>query len=188
MGKNLHGANLQYVCELRQKQMRLLLDEMTKPVFEPVEFDPKTQLDKYSITFRILNTKGYGRGTGSNNITWCSIAWFMNSIQEYLPETVKIRRKETKIKLWRPDVFCDRENRNFADETTDLLDAMVDWLYTMREACEDHLTKNYYANGAFKDLEILKRRYKADWSERTEQSVDADVKADGELNIRIIDA
>ena len=60
---------------------------------------------------------------------------------------------------------------------------MVEWLIVMRQKIEDYITARYYRDGRLNHLEILKRRYKDDWSEKIEQSVDADVKEDKTVEI-----
>jgi hypothetical protein len=64
---------------------------------------------------------------------------------------------------------------------------MVEWLHGMRNKIEDFLASKYYREGKFNQLEVLKRRFKDEWSERTEQQVDADVKADTDIKIVIDD-
>ena len=64
---------------------------------------------------------------------------------------------------------------------------MVEWLIMMRQKIEDYITARYYRDGRMNHLEILKRRYKDDWSEKIEQSVDAEVKEDTTININIED-
>ena len=53
---------------------------------------------------------------------------------------------------------------------------MIDWLMTMKYKIEDYIASRYFREGKINHLETLKRRFKDDWSERTEQQVDATVQ------------
>jgi hypothetical protein len=57
----------------------------------------------------------------------------------------------------------------------------------MKTKIEDYIASHYFREGKLNHLEVLKRRYKDEWSERTEQQIDADVKADNEIKIVIDD-
>ena len=49
----------------------------------------------------------------------------------------------------------------------------------------DVITGNYYIEGKVQQLEILKRRFKELYSERTEQNINADINEDSDINITI---
>lgn len=55
---------------------------------------------------------------------------------------------------------------------------------------EDHLTINYVNNGAKKDLDILSRRYKANWGDSNSRSLEVKqtCSQDNKLEIHIVDA
>ena len=50
---------------------------------------------------------------------------------------------------------------------------MCDWLFKMKNKIEDYIASRYFRDGRVNHLETLKRRFKDNWSERTEQQVDA---------------
>ena len=75
----------------------------------------------------------------------------------------------------------------FCEDTQELLNDMCDWLFMMKTKIEDHITSRYYREGRLNHLEVLKRRYKDEWSERTEQNIEATVQ-DTELKVVIEDA
>lgn len=178
-----HGHNIFVAHDKRNEQMNYLLDNMTEPDFR---FDTKVdgeQLNTAAITYRLMNHQGFGKGDHTAEPSWGSVAEFMNSIQSYLPKTL-----QAKYTLWSRFSFRDNGIETIADDTKELLDEMVDWLAVMKQKIEDHLTKHYYKFGKGNHLEILKRRFKLDWSERTESSVDANVKEDTTINIHFDDA
>ena len=53
---------------------------------------------------------------------------------------------------------------------------MCDWLFKMKTKIEDYIASRYFRDGRLNHLETLKRRFKDDWSERTEQQVDATIQ------------
>jgi hypothetical protein len=50
------------------------------------------------------------------------------------------------------------------------------------------ITFKYYVEGKIQYNEILKRRFKNEYSEKVEQAVQADVKTDKQINITFEDA
>lgn len=188
--RRIVGTNIFRNCDTRQKQMRYLLEHMKEPNFaliNGIEVDEGKGLNTAAITFRILNTSGYGGmpRNSSNPPTYGSIANFMASIQDYFPR--ELRSANEPKRLWSFRSFQDNGQQQFSKETRELLDEMVEWLHGMRNKIEDFLASKYYREGKFNQLEVLKRRFKDEWSERTEQQVDADVKADTDIKIVIDD-
>ena len=188
--RRIVGTNIFRNCDTRQKQMRYLLEHMKEPNFaliNGIEVDEGKGLNTAAITFRILNTSGYGGmpRNSSNLPTYGSIANFMASIQDYFPR--ELRSANEPKRLWGFRSFQDNGQQQFSKETRELLDEMVEWLHGMRNKIEDFLASKYYREGKFNQLEVLKRRFKDEWSERTEQQVDADVKADTDIKIVIDD-
>ena len=53
----------------------------------------------------------------------------------------------------------------------------------MKNTIEDLLASRYYVNGRPHHLEMLPRRYKNDWSEKIEQSVDSRISGAKSLKI-----
>ena len=114
-----------------------------------------------------------------------SVANFMSDIQSYLPKSLQSNRPAQK--LWSHYSFQVNDTQIIAEKTKELLDQMVEWLIMMRQKIEDYITARYYRDGRINHLEILKRRYKDEWAERVEQSVDANVNQDMSININFED-
>lgn len=197
MGAKFFGQNILQAAKLRQKQMQYILDNLTEPDFSLIEcpkqiadefnMDDREVLNGAGITWRILNTQGFGSGQHNSSTppSYGSVANFMRDIQCYLPKSLQSRRPAEK--LWSHWSFQVNDTQKFAEKTKELLDQMVEWLIVMRQKIEDYITARYYRDGRINHLEILKRRYKDDWSEKIEQSVDAEVKEDTTININIED-
>ena len=193
MGAKFFGQNILQAAKLRQKQMQYILDNLTEPDFSLIEcpkqiadefnMDDREVLNGAGITWRILNTQGFGSGQHNSSTppSYGSVANFMRDIQCYLPKSLQSRRPAEK--LWSHYSFQVNDTQKFAEKTKELLDQMVEWLIVMRQKIEDYITARYYRDGRINHLEILKRRYKDDWSEKIEQSVDADVKEDKTVEI-----
>lgn len=193
MGAKFFGQNILQAAKLRQKQMQYILDNMSEPDFSLIEcpkqiadefnMDDREVLNGAGITWRILNTQGFGNGQHNSSTppSYGSVANFMRDIQCYLPKSLQSRRPAEK--LWSHWSFQVNDTQKFAEKTKELLDQMVEWLIVMRQKIEDYITARYYRDGRINHLEILKRRYKDDWSEKIEQSVDADVKEDKTVEI-----
>lgn len=177
--------------------MRYLLENMIEPNFAMVEsngvldntFDiaPHSSLNTAGITWRILNSQGFGQGSHKSDAqpTWGSIANFMAQIQDYLPE--ELRTKQNPYRLWSRWSLRDNGIQTISDETRELLDDMCDWLEIMKRKIMDYITARYFREGKIQYCEILKRRYKDQYSEKVEQEVVADVVADTSVNIVIED-
>lgn len=198
MGTGINGYNLQRNCALRQKQMKYILENMNEPNFAMIEsnttldetfnLDSNETLNTAGITWRILNSQGFGNGEHKSNTppSWGSVANFMASIQDYLPSS--LRTKQNPYRLWSHRSFQQNDTQVIADETQELLNDMCDWLEIMKKKIEDHVSSRYFREGKPQYIEVLKRRYKDEWSERTEQNIDANVNSDTELNVIISDA
>lgn len=191
------GRNLLDGMKLRNKQMRFILENLTEPDLSMmgsstsiadsfgIDEDKGEEFNTQGITWRILNSQGFGNGDHDSNKepTYMSVAFFMRDIQMYLPKS--LRPKKNGYQLWKKGSF--NATNTFAEETTELLDQMVEWLWRMKNTIEDLLASRYYVNGKPHHLEMLKRRYKNDWSEKIEQSVDANVSQDTTVNVIIDD-
>lgn len=198
MGTGINGYNLQRNCTLRQKQMKYILENMNEPNFAMIESNDTLSgtfnladhdtLNTAGITWRILNSQGFGSGEHKSNTppSWGSVANFMASIQDYLPTS--LRTKQNSYRLWSYRSFQQNETQIIADETQELLNDMCDWLENMKKKIEDYVSARYFREGKPQYIEVLKRRYKDEWSERTEQNIDANVNTDTELNVIISDA
>lgn len=198
MGTGINGYNLQRNCTLRQKQMKYILENMSEPNFSMIESNDTLSgtfnlanhdtLNTAGITWRILNSQGFGCGEHKSNTppSWGSVANFMASIQDYLPSILKT--KQNPYRLWSYRSFQQNDTQVIAEDTQELLNDMCDWLENMKKKIEDHVSARYFREGKPQYIEVLKRRYKDEWSERTEQTVDANVNTDTELNVIISDA
>lgn len=198
MGTGINGYNLQRNCALRQKQMKYILENMSEPNFAMIESNDTLSgtfnlanhdtLNTAGITWRILNSQGFGNGEHKSNTppSWGSVANFMASIQDYLPSN--LRTKQNPYRLWSHWSFQKNDTQVIAEYTQELLNDMCDWLENMKKKIEDHVSARYFREGKPQYIEVLKRRYKDEWSERTEQNIDANVNSDTELNVIISDA
>lgn len=183
--------NIIQAARVRQKQMQYILDNLTEPDFSLIEcpkqiadefnMDDRELLNGAGITWRILNSQGFGSGQHNSSTppSYGSVANFMRDIQCYLPKSLQSKRPAEK--LWSHWSF--QPTNTLAEKTKELLDQMVEWLIMMRQKIEDYITARYYRDGRMNHLEILKRRYKDDWSEKIEQSVDAELKEDKTIEI-----
>lgn len=193
-GKRIVGQNILTGCKIRQKQMQYILDNLSEPDFSLIEC-PKQIVDEFNmddrevlngagITWRILNTQGFGNGQHNSSTppSYGSVANFMRDIQSYLPKSLQSNRPPEK--LWSHYSFQVNDTQIIAEKTKELLDQMVNWLIMMRQKIEDYITARYYRDGRLNHLEILKRRYKDEWAERVEQNVDANVNQDTSINIK----
>ena len=191
-GKRIQGNNILSNCKTRQKQMKYLLENMKEPNFDLIDAksvdEDSDELNTAGITFRILNSQGFGNGAHLSNTppSWGSVANFMASIQDYLPKSLRTRQNQHR--LWSHYSFQQNGTQVIAEYTQELLNDMCAWLMTMKTKIEDYITSHYFSEGRINHLEILKRRFKDEWSERTEQNIDANVNNDTELNVIIEDA
>lgn len=190
-GKRICGVNLLANCKTRQKQMKYLMENMREPNFALIDSKPVNENDEVlntaGITYRILNSQGFGNGAHSSNTmpSWGSVANFMASIQDYLPKS--LRTKQNPYRLWSHYSFQQNDTQVIAEYTQELLNDMCDWLFKMKTKIEDYIASRYFRDGKVNHLETLKRRFKDEWAERVEQQVDATVQ-DTELKVIIEDA
>lgn len=179
-GKRIIGNNLLANCKTRQKQMKYLMENMREPNFAMIDAKSVDENDEVlntaGITYRILNSQGFGNGAHSSNAlpSWGSVANFMASIQDYLPKS--LRTKQNPYRLWSHRSFQQNDTQVIAEDTQELLNDTCDWLFKMKTKIEDYIASRYFRDGRVNHLETLKRRFKDDWSERTEQQVEANIQ------------
>jgi hypothetical protein len=112
-----------------------------------------------------------------DTITPRQFSTFMTHVQTYLPKKLQVR-KDCKD-VWTYNTF----NNEIGEETQKLLDECIAWYHSMRSQILDTVAFNYFTQGKPQYIELLKRRWKSKYSEKVEQSVQADVKADNSINI-----
>lgn len=190
-GKRIIGNNLLANCKTRQKQMKYLMENMREPDFALIDSKTVDENDEVlntaGITYRILNSQGFGNGAHSSNAlpSWGSVANFMASIQDYLPKS--LRTKQNPYRLWSHRSFRQNDTQVIAEDTQELLNDMCDWLLKMKTKLEDYIASRYFRDGRLNHLETLARRFKDEWSTRTEQQVDANTNTDMSINIKFED-
>lgn len=177
-----NGNNILVAKKRRIEQVEYLIENMTRPDTRFKKEFNKDELNTASITLRILNTINHG-GPRSNTFdsvnSFFSLAMFMNSIQEYFPKNMQV-----KYKLWSPYSF-NGGNNVLSEEMTEAMQNLSEWFCNMKYKVLDVITGNYYIEGKVQQLEILKRRFKELYSERTEQNINADINEDSDINITI---
>lgn len=178
-----YGNNIKIAKEKRIEQVNYLLENMKEPDIRfKQEFD-ENELNTAKITLRILNTLYHG---GANQTTadsvnsWYSLATFMNAIQEYFPKNLQV-----KYRLWSPYSFI---GDTISEEMSEKMEELEDWFLKMKGKILDVITGNYFIDGKMQQLEILKRRFKEHYSERTEQNINADINDDRDIKIEILEA
>lgn len=175
-----HGNNIMVAKKKRIEQIEYLIENMRDPDTRFKDLFSDDELNTASITLRILNTINHG-GPRSNNFdtvnSFYSLANFMNSIQEYFPKKMQV-----KYKLWSPYSF---NGEALSEEMKEAMQNLSEWFCNMKYKVLDVITGNYYIEGKVQQLEILKRRFKELYSERTEQNINADINEDSDINITI---
>lgn len=190
-GKRILGNNLLSNCKTRQKQMKYLMENMREPDFAMIDSKSVDENDEVlntsGITYRILNSQGFGNGAHNSNTppTWGSIANFMASIQDYLPKSLRTRQNPRR--LWSHYSFQQNSTQIIAEDTQELLNDMCDWLMTMKSKIEDYIASRYFREGKINHLETLKRRFKDDWSSQIEEKIQATTNNDMSINIKFED-
>ena len=212
MSSRIQGGNIKTNCLKRRKQMKFILDNIKDPElgmlqsFSPlsssfgIEDDTEEEVNIIGISWRVLNCNGFGGSDHTQSTpSYMAVARFMNDIQDYLPESLKQNSKAgarkakkkangiTSGKLWSEHSFVGQQVENISEETRVLLDRMCDWLVMMKNKIEDKLSSMYFVQGRTNHLEMLKRRYKSEWTEKVEQAIEADVKSDTTVNVIIED-
>lgn len=185
--------------EKRNAQMTWLLENFTEPCYMP---DCTNNMASLSNTFQINDDLdedmvGYNpcgitmalinyepKTTKAPEMSYYGVATFMRSIQQYLPN--KLRSRTEIYKLWNPRSF-EPANSTFDETTVELLEQMIDFIRSMKSRIQDDLSNKYMLGGKPQYLELLKRRFKNQYSERTEQAVDANVNTDSNIVIKIED-
>ena len=172
----------------RNAQMKFLLENFKKPVLlSDDNGDIKYDENGYSptgISLAILNCNIENNCKG-DTISPNQISTFMSHIQGYLPKD--LRPSDYRCKpLFTYNTFCS--NCDIGEETMELLDSMREWYYNMKHQIMNDITFKYYMSGKIQFNELLKRRFKNEYSEKIENDVTANVESDNKINIIIEDA
>lgn len=177
----------------RIAQMKFLLENFTKPSYDEGGFgEIMINEDGYSptgITMAIINF--YSHTTEYNYTT---ISSFMAKIQGYLPEYLRIttyknqRKNKNDSPLWNPRNMNATRTDDIGEETKQWLDKMVDWFTNMKYKCLNDLTFKYMLQGKPQYFNIMSRRWKTEYSEKIEQSIDTTINSDTQINLVFEDA
>lgn len=177
-----------YIIRMKKRnaQMKFILDKFKEPVFDIGGFgEMAREEDGYcptGITFALINSRSEDVMV-DDRISYQQFSNFMSKIQNYLPTNLRVR-KECK-EIWRRYTF---NSDKIADETKELLEDCIEWYHNMRAEALNNLSFQYYTQGKSQYIEILKRRWKNEYSEKVEQAVQANVAADTQINLIIEEA
>lgn len=159
----------------KREMYRDIIEWLVANIVEPelIINEDQSNTDKVKIWFMILN---YGHVNSVENPNYRErIVKFISYIQDYLPDC--FHNKELYKKQIRDEKLCS---------------IFEHWFFECKQKIQNHLTQEYYIKGRLKDLEILKRRYKENWSESkvVDLTADANMKVDSDtkLEIKIMDA
>lgn len=181
---------MQERCELRRKQLKWLMDNFTEPVYTP---DCANNMASLSDTFNVqedIDLEGYNPcgitmtilnfepiNTSLSEFSNASVARIMRDMQCYLPKTLRM------IGLWNPKSW-NAGNSTIPEETMELMGNFSEWILCMKSRILNDFTTKYILGGKLQFLEIMKRRYKRQYSERTETTMEtSEPKEPIKLNI-----
>ena len=177
-------------CELRKKQLLWVMDNFTEPVYTP---DCANNMASLSDTFNVqddIDLEGYNPcgitmtilnfepiNTSLSEFSNASVARIMRDMQCYLPKTLRM------IGLWNPKSW-NAGNSTIPEETMELMGNFSEWILCMKSRILNDFTTKYILGGKLQFLEIMKRRYKRQYSERTETTMEtSESKEPIKLNI-----
>ena len=164
--------------------INFLLDNITEPVFtysdkrlnETFDISEEDEgLDVVKITFAIMNHSHIGTGVNNNFET------FGHLIMDYVPERFR-------------DIKFNRQTdtKHYSTAYQESVERFQEWICMMKAKIENHLSEEYYLQGRMKNLEILKRRYKQNWSESKTVDLNAEqnfrMGGDSKIELKITDA
>jgi len=164
--------------------INFLLDNITEPIFtysdkrlnETFDISEEDEgLDVVKITFAIMNHSHVGTGVNNNFET------FGHLIMDYVPERFR-------------DIKFNRQTdtKHYSTAYQESVERFQEWICMMKAKIENHLSEEYYLQGRMKNLEILKRRYKQNWSESKTVDLNAEqnfrMGGDTKIELKITDA
>jgi hypothetical protein len=180
----------------RFAQLNFLMENFTDPCFLPVgdsqtplnnAFNMSSDLEGYNptgITMAILNWNPKQGHRTEDDLSAMQVSYFMRKIQNYLPYNLRMTRSKPSTPV-RPLWLDSFENRKIDDDTREIVEEFIPWLYAMRSRIEDELTTKFLLGGKLQFIETLKRRYKETWSEKTESEQTVQQNVSGGMNIQI---
>lgn len=163
-------------CELRKKQLLWLMDNFTGPVYTPdcsnnmaslsdtFNIEDNNELEGYNacgLTMAILNYEP--KNIKAYEMSYYGVATFMRNVQIYLPKFLRYKD----ITLWNPSSWSTGTS-NVAESTIEIMDKFTNWLFSIKSRILDDFTVKYLMGGKLQYLEIMKRRYKRQYSEKYE--------------------
>lgn len=184
------NEQMQERCELRRSQLKWLMENFTEPVYTPdcannmaslsdtFNVQDDNELEGYNpcgITMTILNFEPVN--TSLSEFSNASVARIMRDMQCYLPKTLRMTG------LWNPKSW-NAGNSTIADETMELMSAFSEWILCMKSRILNDFTTKYILGGKPQFLEIMKRRYRKQYSDRIDTTVEtSEPKEPIKLNI-----
>jgi len=202
MTRHTGGRATKKRMEHRNKQMKWLLENFTEPCYMPECSNNMASLsdsfnienendlagyDPCGITMTILNINMNRFRNKEDKVSYYGVARFMLNIQCYLPKS--LRGFCDVERAWSPDMFSSFEspsnNNNLGKETEDLLDRIGELIIQMKVRIENDLACKYLLNGKIQHIEVLKRRFKNNWSDKPDQLTISNATGNDKVNLNI---
>lgn len=159
----------------RNKLCWEIMDWLQENIIEPDLVENEFNHDIVQIWFMIMNFGYSNTHPVENPENDNRIVRFFSYIQDYMPEEMR-----------------NREMYKYRQSDKRLSETFEHWFFECKQKLQNYLTQQYFVKGRMKDLEILKRRYKENWSESKVVGLTADanmkVDKDSKLEIKIVDA
>lgn len=178
----------------RNRVMKWFLENYTEPCYMP---DCSNNMSSLSDTFNVgdVNNDGYNpcgitmsilnlnlnKFKTTDEISYHGVATFFRNIDSYLPKNLRVGVNANKV-------WCGRNFQNeekMSEDTIELFESVIDLLMQMKTRIENDLTCKYYINGKPQHIEILKRRFKNNWSEKIETENENHDTVEGGLSLEI---
>lgn len=166
------------------------MENFTEPVYTP---DCANNMASLSDTFNVqddIEMEGYNPcgitmtilnfepvNTSLSEFSNASVARIMRDMQCYLPKTLR------QTGLWNPKSW-NAGNSTISEETSELMNAFSEWILCMKSRILNDFTTKYILGGKPQFLEIMKRRYRKQYSDRIDTTVEtSEPKEPIKLNI-----
>lgn len=167
-------------CELRRNQLIWIMDNFTGPVYVP---ECSNSMASLSDTFRLENNnelEGYNacgltmailnyepKNTKATEMSYYGVATFMRNIQVYIPKFLRYKD----ITLWNPSSWSTGTS-TISESTAEIMNKFTNWLFSMKSRILDDFTVKYLMGGKPQYLEIMKRRYRRQYSDKYEPELE----------------